>query len=64
MSATPTCRNLQKKAKKARYEREKAYMDSIRGLGIVTGDYVGDGQGDSVSTSYATEVPLLPLLSE
>ncbi len=50
MSAPPTCRNLQKKAKKARYEREKAYMDSIRGLGNVTGDYVGDGQGDSVST--------------
>ncbi len=44
MSAPPTCRNLQKKAKKASYEREKAYMDSIRGLGNVTGDYVGDGQ--------------------
>ncbi len=28
----------------------KEKMDSIRGLGNVTGDYVGDGQGDSVST--------------
>ena len=46
-------RNLQKKEKKARYEMEKAYMESIRGMGNVVGDYVGDGQGDSEHATQA-----------
>ncbi len=29
--------------------RERSPMESIRGLGNITGDYVGDGQGDCVS---------------
>lgn len=40
-------RNLAKKAKKTRHEREKTYMETMRGLGCVVGDYVGDGQGES-----------------
>ena len=40
-------RNLQKKKKKARYEREKLYMENIRGAGCAVGEYVGEGQGES-----------------
>lgn len=32
--------------KKARHEREKSYMDTMRGLGCAVGEYVGDGKGD------------------
>lgn len=39
--------NLQKKAKKARYEQEK---ETIRGAGCVVGEYVGDGHGDESKT--------------
>ena len=38
-------RNLQKKAKKTCYEQEKAFMETIRGVGCTVGEYVGDGQG-------------------
>ena len=40
------CRNLQKKAKKTRYEQEKAFMVTLRGVGCTVGEYVGDGQGE------------------
>ncbi len=42
--------NLQKKAKKKRYEMEKAFMERLRGAGCSVGEYAGDGQGDSMST--------------
>ena len=44
------CRNLQKKAKKTRYEQEKAFMETLRGVGCTVGEYVGDGQGELEST--------------
>ena len=43
-------RNLQKKAKKTRYEQEKAFMETLRGVGCIVGEYVGDGQGELEST--------------
>lgn len=43
--------NLQKKKKREKYEREKAFMENMRGIGCVVGQYVGDGQGDSENTA-------------
>lgn len=40
-------RNLQKREKKARYEREKAFMETVRGVGCAVGEYVGNGQGEA-----------------
>ena len=45
---------MAKKAKKARYEQEKVYMDSMRGLGCTVGEYIGDGKGDSESVTPET----------
>ena len=39
-------RNKQKRAKKARHERERNYMAHLRHVGHAVGEYVGDGQGD------------------
>ena len=35
---------------------EKAYMESIRGMGNVVGDYVGDGQGDSTQAIVSADL--------
>ncbi len=43
-------RNLQKKAKKKRYEEEKAFMERLRTAGCSAGEYAGDGLGESTST--------------
>lgn len=40
-------RNEQKKAKKARYETEKEYMQALQSAGNEVGEYVGDGQGET-----------------
>ena len=37
---------LQRKKKKARYEREKEYMDALVGFGQATGEYIGNGKGE------------------
>ena len=34
------------KRKKAKYEREKVYMESLHDVGNVMGEYAGDAQGD------------------
>ena len=39
-------RNLQKRARKTRHEREKVFMEQLRGLGHATGEYVGGGKAD------------------
>lgn len=44
-------RNLQKKVKKARYEKEKEYMENMRVAGCTVGEYLGDGQGESESAA-------------
>lgn len=49
-------RNLQKKAKKKRYEEEKAYMERLRGAGCSVGEYVGDGQGESATVGASPGV--------
>ena len=46
-------RSLQKKSKKARYEREKVYMETLRSIGCGIGEYVGDGQGESEAATPA-----------
>ena len=33
-------RNIQKRAKKARHEREKEFMEQLRGAGHVVGEYI------------------------
>ena len=42
-------RKLQKKAKNARYEREKSFMDTLRQVGCPVGEYIGDGLGETES---------------
>ena len=42
-----TNRNLQKRAKKARYESEKAFMETLRGVGCTVGEYAGDGREET-----------------
>ena len=49
-------RNLEKRAKKARHEREKMYMAHLRDVGHAVGEYVGDGQGDG-EVEVDMEVP-------
>ena len=39
-------RNLQKRARKTRHEREKVFMEQLRGLGHATGEYVGGKKAD------------------
>lgn len=46
MDVSLFARNEQKKAKRARYEREKDYMRVLQDLGNTVGQYVGDGQGE------------------
>ena len=45
-------RNLQKKEKKAKYERGKVYMESLRDVGNVMEEYAGDGRGDVYKPLY------------
>ena len=47
-------RNTQKKMKSERYEREKALMETLRGLGSAVGEYVGSGQGEVESDVQET----------
>ncbi len=54
-------RNLQKRAKKARYEREKLYMSHISEAGCSTGDYVGHGRGED---DLAADPPILSSVDE
>ena len=52
-------RNEQKKAKRARHEREKDYLEALQKLGSTVGEYVGDGQGEeSASVEQALAVDL------
>ena len=48
-------RNEQKKAKRARHEREKGYMQVLQDLGNTVGEYVGDGQGENESPLQALD---------
>ena len=50
-------RNLQKKAKKARYEREKSFMDTLRQVGCPVGEYIGDGLGEAESAELQAVPP-------
>ena len=53
-----TNRNLQKRAKKARYESEKAFMETLRGVGCTVGEYAGDGRGETdMSESMVVDNP-------
>lgn len=44
-------KNEQKKAKRARYEWQKDYMEVLQDLGNIVGHYAGDGQGEAESVS-------------
>ena len=47
--------NLHKKAKKARHEQEKEYMNSLAGLGEAVGEYSGHGQGEQEDPTQVNE---------
>ena len=47
-------RHTQKKMKSERYEREKALMETLCGLGSAVGEYVGSGQGEVESDVQET----------
>lgn len=53
-------RNLQKRAKKARHEREKTFMHRISEAGCSTGEYVGDGRGEDVAMNEPPNDDNLP----
>lgn len=40
-------RNLFKKAKTTRHEKEKVYMEQLQTAGATVGEYVGNGQGET-----------------
>ena len=42
-----TFRNISKRAKTTRHEKEKAYTEQLRCAGAIVGEYVGNGQGES-----------------
>ena len=46
-------RNLQKRAKKERHEREKVLMETLCNSGCVVGEYVGNGCGDTEDDTTA-----------
>ena len=46
ISITFELRNLQKRARKTRHEREKVFMEQLRGLGHAVGEYVGGGRAE------------------
>ena len=48
------------KAKKARHEREKQYMEALGTLGHAVGEYVGGGQGDLEPESLRTLMMMMP----
>ena len=50
-------RNLQKRAKTARHEAEKAHMEDRRSVGIATGQYQGNGQGEEENVCDFEEDP-------
>ena len=43
-------RNIRKKAKTTRHEKDKAYMEQLRCAGATVGEYVGNGQGETERT--------------
>ena len=43
-------RNITKKAKTTRHEKEKAYMQQLQCAGATVGEYVGNGQGETEHT--------------
>ena len=52
-------RNLEKKKKGERYEKEKALMETLRGLGSAVGEYVGGGQGEPEGDETAVNFDLV-----
>ena len=52
MSCVHTCthRNISKRAKSTRHEKERAYMEQLRCAGATVGEYVGNGQGETERT--------------
>ncbi len=51
-------RNLQKRAKKARYEAEKVLMGTLRDVGCAVGEYMGDGKGEADTREYLSDDPV------
>ncbi len=51
------CRNLQKRANKARHDREKGYVDQLTKAGCCLGVYVGNGRGEDEATTCVTDGP-------
>ena len=52
-------RNLQKRAKKAKHEQEKEFMETRRGRSCTTGEYAGNGNGeDFPDPSASTDQPV------
>ena len=49
-------RNMQKKTKRERHEREKEFMGALQGLGSAVGEYSGGGQGELESDNVAKAV--------
>ena len=45
-----TYRNISKRAKTTRHEKEKTYMEQLRCAGATVGEYVGNGQGEREHT--------------
>ena len=45
-----TYRNLSKRAKSTRHEKEKAFMEQLHCAGATVGEYVGNGQGETERT--------------
>ncbi len=52
-------RNLQKRAKKARYEAEKVLMGTLRDVGCAVGEYMGDGKGEADTREYLSDDPVI-----
>ena len=63
-------RNLQKRAKKERHEREKVLMETLCSSGCVVGEYVGDGRGDTedgqedTATDVSADVDAQPVVDD
>ena len=45
-----THRNISKRAKSTRHEKEKTYMEQLRSAGATVSEYVGNGQGETERT--------------
>ena len=46
--------DLQKNAKRARYEREKDFTETLRAVGCTIREYVDDGRGEADATAPLT----------